>query len=197
MDLIYIHGLCLLHTSLCSVDKFCYITAGIICVTAHPITNEIYYLLGQEPSKNNTWCDFGGRVELLESPITTASREFDEESLGVVKLFPDQYEEQTYVRSIHRLLTDQRYLLQISVVMPPSELVERLRSYFVIEVPWQPYIVEDFQRKRKLQQDARYLEKKNIRWWSALKIRNYLSSTTFTTSFRPILKLVLENLSPQ
>ena len=60
--------------------------AGILPYAIHD--NKLYFLLGKEnpgndPKKNNLFCDFGGGSEKGESPKETAFREFKEESMNV------------------------------------------------------------------------------------------------------------------
>src|SRR5438105_4338369 len=67
------------------------LSAGVLCYSIPPNSDEIFFLLGREchiiECKNlvrKCWCDFGGKMEQGEKEEDTASREFFEESMGIV-----------------------------------------------------------------------------------------------------------------
>jgi hypothetical protein len=68
--------------------------AGVMCVSRHPVDDEIVILLGREKEvpgwKQGSlkWCGFSGRSEEGESAVASAVREFVEESCCCVRLSP-------------------------------------------------------------------------------------------------------------
>lgn len=121
------------------------IGASILPFSIDPFYHGIYFLLAKERSGNwfgsNKWDDFGGKANENESPCEVASREFQEESCGVVKI----YENETPIpRRSHELVCDmlknQQYMMHIDFKPDHTPFVYRT---YVKQVPWQP---ESFQR---------------------------------------------------
>lgn len=72
----------------------CTITsAGILCYSYVPGTNNLYFLLAQDDNDNkykcSNWSDLGGRVETGESIYDTAARECIEESMALIDMSLD------------------------------------------------------------------------------------------------------------
>lgn len=198
------YGVHLQHTTL-STEVLRFLTAGMICVSVEPGTGQVYILLGQETrfydmrNENGKWCDFGGTVEHGEDEMYAAAREFAEESMCVVQLFDTEVPLCTaeYISEVHRLLQNQDYLLKVSIVLPPEDVEERVRLYYIKEVPWQPAVVARFAQTREVLLQWRdtpntttlpeymrehpgltaqginphFIEKLRVQWWSISQLK--------------------------
>jgi hypothetical protein len=204
-------GIHLQHTSLIT-EKLNYLTSGIICFSIEPSTQTIYFLLGQETcfddlnSNKGRWCDFGGKVEAEEDILHAAAREFSEESMCVVHLFKSKHVNcsQEYINEVYEMLLAKDYFLKVSVFLPPEGLSERVRVYFLKEIPWQPEVILRFNKARSVLLDIEngnletipfhlrkhpalemknneveginkhFLEKFSIMWWSLDRLQEVI-----------------------
>jgi len=97
--------------------------------------DEKHFLLGSD-SKYDCWSDFGGKVEYVDenNPILTASREFYEETAGVV--FSKSHMNQLLQTSSHQLnctsYKKRRYYMYL-VECDVSEISDIISSQFVIQ----------------------------------------------------------------
>ena len=117
--------------------------AGIIPVSESP-TGELHLLLGRErfmPAWKGScrWSGFEGSRKPNESLLETAVREFDEESLGVI--FPDKEE-------VQDILTDKDYMFRVVLRISNERRSERYHSTYVISVPWDANIGNQFASRR-------------------------------------------------
>ena len=201
------YGVHLQHTAL-SQEVLLFVTAGIICFSTEPKTQKMYLLLGQEHcfydfrTDKGDWCNFSGKVDDGEDEVRAAAREFAEESMCVIRLFHGKAPLCTpeYVDEVHRMLVDGDYFLKVSVILPPEDLHERIRLYYLKEVPWQPDVPERFQQTREVFLkrrddflntevpldmchhpgltatgiDTHFTEKIELKWWSLDRLRDVL-----------------------
>jgi hypothetical protein len=137
------------------------ISVGIICFSVEPKTQNIFLLLGKETcfknlkSSRGVWCDLGGKPHALELPHETAAREFVEESMGCVQMFPTSMQSEDMQTEVTKLLKNKQYAKKIQVVSKTywkqNEMRRQdfIRMYYLKEIPWQPHIPQTFQVMRK------------------------------------------------
>lgn len=114
--------------------------------------DHISVLLGKERFVSNwrsslKWSGFeGGRIS-SESVETGAAREFFEESLGVIRIDPN---EDPTIESITNFLCQGRYFARILLCMAPNENSQEYRYHvtYIIQIPKQPHVVQAFLQKR-------------------------------------------------
>ena len=216
----------LAHTKLREVRKV--YTAGVIPVAVEPQTKNVYLLLGREVNYDNTvvdngnWCDFGGHSLEDENILTTAAREFTEESLGVVRLdnASPVCRARDYATRCEKILTDKQYLFYVHCQYPGLDCL-KMQYYYVLQVPWQADLPNQFQHTRKKllttpknvyrsnphpaldQQQTvqpQYLEKQTVQWWSLDRLLQVVRGSgkykhqKFRKSFQPGLQAVCEKL---
>ena len=123
----------------------------------------IYLLLGREarnagPVSSGHWCDFGGHLDPGETVNEAAAREFCEESLCAIDLYnrggvtgPDHATEKRrpalshYAEFVKDMIANKQYVFKLTTHGDRNnERHGDARCYFVIEVPWQPYVSERF-----------------------------------------------------
>ena len=133
--------------------------AGILPVTRHEGTT--LFLVGQDV-RDRSWSDFGGKCERVDKhdPLTTACREFYEETYGCVLDY----------RSLrHRLA-------------PANCLALRSRTQnnhpywmFVVEMPYQAHLRNSFQKAFEFLKNKHaklYVEKTDLRWVTLQELRS-------------------------
>jgi 8-oxo-dGTP pyrophosphatase MutT (NUDIX family) len=147
--------------------------AGILPVTRRDDGTRVY-LVGRDV-RDSLWSDFGGKAEKSDRfcPLTTATREFHEETYGCV--------------------ADARALRQR--LFPGNCLLLRSRTQnghpyfmFVVEVPHMPHLrscfhkVLGFLRSKNLQK--LYVEKTDVRWvdWATLHSPAFAKRTVFSAT---------------
>lgn len=233
-----VYGIHLHHTIL-SVEKMKFLTAGIVCYSVEPKTQNIYVLLGQETCFYNlsldrgVWCDFGGKIDPGEDILDAAAREFSEESLCTIKLFGSKQHimSSDYIKEVRQMLANEDYFLKVSVILPPEDIRERVKVYFLKEIPWQPNLPQrfnktrdlflnvldnsnhtipyyarhhpglDFVSKGKVLANKHFIEKFAVQWWSLERLREVLhykrqfKNIRFRTSFIPVLKIIIKQLT--
>jgi len=127
---------------------------GVLCYALEPLTQNIYFLLGQE-AFDNTWCDFAGGPKPNESIIDTAVREFSEESMNAV-MEPEKIREDLEAR---------RYSLMLHYDQ---------RIVFLKQIPFDPTLPMRFAERRLeyLEEGAKpeLVEKRSIEWFSLNRI---------------------------
>jgi hypothetical protein len=137
-------------------------------------------LLGQElynprfESASNKWCDFGGSVEHQEKLVEGAAREFIEESLGIVRMFPEDYipgsngmdKPWLDTEQVEHIIQNQIYSVKTTVTIPAPSCWNvkyvagkkasakpwpfKQKICFLKQVPWQPEIPDKFHFLRNL-----------------------------------------------
>lgn len=201
-------------------------TGGIICFSVEPKTHNIFVLLGRETcfeqmdSSAGRWCDFGGKINLNETVIGGAAREFAEESLCVVDLpVTKNHPYSKYVEQVKKMLQEKDYFMKLS-----AKAKDHDRVYYLKEVPWQPEIEHKFAETRvkllsasrnpnhlpfslrhhpavrDLEIDRHFLEKQSIAWWSldrlaeVVKNQGKFKRQRFRRVFVPVLTQVVQEL---
>lgn len=126
----------------------------------------ILFLLGKDTCENS-WSDFGGRSENRDygNKITTAAREFYEESMGTI----------CNIHQIKMLLKDKKNFTMIT-----TKTLNGSPYYtFVTKIQYKDYSKE-FQKRREFNIysniDKKYLEKKEVRWVTKETLLNSLDT---------------------
>ena len=155
-------------------------SAGVLPYTIYE-DGTVYLLLGKD--KDGYWSDFGGRAEPYErEAAATASREFFEETLGVIL-------SQETMRKI--LKYSRNYKLIRSQTMKGSPYI-----MYIVRVPYKNYpetfsLFHNFIRKSKHCNQKKLLEKTEIKWFS---LENVLASLQFSNRNQLIhLRNVFQN----
>lgn len=117
--------------------------AGILPYSVR--NGEVHFLLARERSVmhwrgSHKWSAFEGSRKPGEDACTNASREFVEESLGVVPLFDDCRD----TESVRRGLSGEKYALRVATKRGDSVHVT-----YVVYVPYMDQVVDDFTNMRK------------------------------------------------
>jgi len=120
--------------------------AGILPFSVHPITKDVYFLLGQEWNSNK-YCDFGGRKKKQENLIQVAAREFVEETmcLPLTSYGNDRV-------SLTRMLYRGHFLCCIIDHKYRSQFMSGNHSAyacFLKQIPWNDQITHEFIHYRK------------------------------------------------
>ena len=120
--------------------------ASLQCFTVDPTYSRLYFLLGKErhnvrwPNGSDRWSDFGGRVASADTCAEdTAAREFFEETLAVVKYFPDDTIPRTGWSDIAADLKQGKFTLRVTQGNGVRKFV-----IFVKQIPWDPEVVSRF-----------------------------------------------------
>jgi hypothetical protein len=176
----------------------CYRSAGVVPFSVDPFTQTTYVLLiksdaGQ--SHSGQWSDFGGMPSACDKgeELRTASREFCEESLCVLRLneFDGVDDYNGRMESIlARLVKEEFYFALDQITYHPTSATQApiRRKIFLLRVPWQPDVVHSFSRTRVALHNATkdhvpervrhhpavcelpvakdWLEKTEVRWFS-------------------------------
>ena len=142
--------------------------AGIVCFAIDPRNSSITVLLGRETPygrhhRKGVWCEFGGKRERTETPVETAAREFTEESLGVVKLNKHSYfQKQNYAAAVKHVLLKQTRMTKFTVCISNRKVNRihkvNLKTYFILQIPWQPGVPQIFLNVREKLAFARHNE---------------------------------------
>jgi 8-oxo-dGTP pyrophosphatase MutT (NUDIX family) len=124
--------------------------ASLLCFAVDPTFRCTYFLLGKErhnyrwPAGSSKWSDFGGSVSGDgDSAESTAAREFMEETLAVVRYFPDDVLPRTSWHDIAADLTNGNYTIKITQGDKHRKFV-----MFVKQIPWDPDATYRFSRYR-------------------------------------------------
>jgi hypothetical protein len=135
--------------------------AGVLCYAVPPGSNEVFFLLGKESSEcrpfiRKCWCDFGGKIEEGETEQEAASREFFEESMGLVctEQCDDCFDSNLapihsafYIDQVTDALSDNGYAFRICMCLnhgASPEIPRRYQITYVKQIPWNPNLPEDF-----------------------------------------------------
>lgn len=132
--------------------------AGILPL-ARTSTGEFYVLLGRErflPGWKGScrWSGFEGSRKEKEAILTTAVREFSEESLEV--LFP-------VPKEVERILTQKEYWTRVVLYVKNERRTERYHSTYVVKVPFNPDLPAVFSEKRSNMERLDLLSKEFLR----------------------------------
>jgi len=155
-----------------------------------------HFLLGRERhvrgwQGSERWGDFGGSSNKNESPCKCAAREFEEETLSVVKWCANEPRfPRTSSFFIEKSLETGKYLFKLIYSLPNNKRY----ITFVKQVPWQPNINTLFQDVSSLLRSgnfkgfhparppgktrltSKYTEKTQLKWWSLLEIQKACAS---------------------
>jgi predicted NUDIX family NTP pyrophosphohydrolase len=125
-------------------------SAGLLCFSVEPKTQNIFVLLGKETcfpdmfSQRGNWCSFAGKPNGGETVTETASREFTEECMACVRFKNDiTWRNREYESIVHAMLENQEYYAKIEVTENNQS-----RVYFLKEIPWQADIIKSFSSLR-------------------------------------------------
>jgi len=134
-------------------------SAGVLCYSYADTTQDIYFLLGrEEPANGGRWSDFGGKRKDGETEIECASREFVEESMGIIGNRGDIQQELEKKKYTFRIALD------ISTDRPIAptctETSKNLRICYLKQIPWLPDLPERFEHLR--QQFLQFQQKTDI-----------------------------------
>tara|TARA_A100001015_G_scaffold224608_1_gene253287 strand:+ start:2823 stop:3713 length:891 start_codon:yes stop_codon:yes gene_type:complete len=118
------------------------IGSGIIPISIDD-TGNIYILLAKERYNpnwkgSNRWSGFEGGKKNLETCVETAIREFNEESLGVVKTY----------REIKDVLVNYEYNYRFVVNIHQDKFINKFHTTYIVQVPWQPDCVNKFKQEK-------------------------------------------------
>lgn len=152
-----------------------------------------YFLLGREQcvrgwKGSGKWSDFGGSVGKKESAECCAAREFQEETMGVVRWkFSERVPRQSS-SNVAVSLAAKEYLFRLNITCTQG----RVYTCFVKQIPWQPSVARRFRRTRRavvertavdhpattstLRKRRAYLEKTDLKWWSIYQLRRAVKS---------------------
>lgn len=142
------------------------IAAGILPYAF--VDGKVYYLLGKDTS-SNTWSDFGGKCEPVDSnnPVNCAVREFNEETLGII------VDPKTLKSLLHQA---------------PKKVVSRkqylIYYMYLVEVPYLPFLRSVFRRVALHLSTRMFVEKSDVLWAD--------EKTLSTLTLRPCFKATLD-----
>lgn len=144
--------------------------AGVLCVSRDS-SGDVVLLLGKEKEVSNwkygssKWCCFSGRAEAGETAISTAAREFLEESCGMVRLhgasqLPSSWEEccavlerspslQNFLKSFRRDAADGLQHVTFLCVVPFEEPLPRRFHYVRHALSTLDELCKTYQRCKK------------------------------------------------
>lgn len=160
------------------------VAASILCFAKKP-DNTTVFLLGRECKYNkrttekSIWSDFGGKAESeTEQPEDIASREFCEETAGMVAFFRDPLEA-NHQQNVRASLVNKEYIKRYDFRVSDSTCY----TTFVCQIPYQDLARFDaFQRMvlqlKSMPQHPAYqltfnsvwLEKTELRWFSLSRL---------------------------
>lgn len=132
--------------------------ASLLCYCVDPTWSRVYFLLGKERKNprwklgSERWSDFGGRVcSKALSAEETASKEFVEETLAMVKYFESDTLPRTQWQDIAESLRQGQYTFQLTFgVHSPGEECARNYVTFVKQIPWDPQCLSRFDQVREM-----------------------------------------------
>ena len=134
-------------------------SAGILPFSI--LNGNVFFLLGKD-SMENTWSDFGGRVELKDqgNNINTAIREFYEESLGVI----------LSIDNVKLLLKDKS-----NFTMTKTKTLNGAPYYmFIVKICHSDKLPDEFSSRKQfceyIRIDKKFKEKKEISWFSKKQV---------------------------
>lgn len=120
--------------------------ASLLCFSIDPHLCSVYFLLGKErynaqwPYGSDRWSDFGGKVTSSDrGPEETAAREFFEETMALVRYFPDD----TLPRKGWQDIADDLKAGDYVFKLTQGDCKKRFVVY-VKQVPWDPDAVGRF-----------------------------------------------------
>lgn len=144
------------------------LSAGVLCYSYAESTGDLYFLLGRERASGgpwsragcSRWSDFGGAVHDGESDVQCASREFVEETMGLVHLTHNNADADestcyyTQAQDTEAILRQDNFTLRISLDTNTDRVVsacpvnedepQRLRVCYLKRIPWQPDLPDKF-----------------------------------------------------
>ena len=127
--------------------------AGVLPFTVHPQTGVIYFLLGKEHfvagwRGSNCWSAFEGGVKSADADVFhTASREYLEESLGVLHETCTKED----IRALaHRLREEEDYALRVTlcILSEDGKRQPRFHVTFVRYFEWRDDLAQTFRHRR-------------------------------------------------
>lgn len=123
--------------------------AGILLYYFDTKKQKPYFLLGKD--FRNKWSDFGGKNEISDKnkPINTASREFYEETMGLI--YDYDY--------IHKQLTNASYIIGKSYM-------KKNYYMFLVKLNYMKNYNADIKNVKKLELEDYFSEKNEFDWFS-------------------------------
>ncbi|MEN9406737.1 MAG: hypothetical protein RLZ12_1021, partial [Bacillota bacterium] len=116
------------------LNEFTYNGASILPFTTWRLSDRIYFLLGEEAYGKDAgkWDDWGGRREQSEAnPLVTATREFTEETMGLLgKYSSKSYIEQKILEKTNILADESKKLVTYISYFPAALLKNLSRNFY-------------------------------------------------------------------
>lgn len=149
-----------------------YSSAGILPFTR--ANGEILFLVGRDV-RDSVFSDFGGKTEAVDhnDPINTATREFYEETLGVL------------CNSPHDL---RRRLKELSVCLIGSTKNQHVYRMYLLEVPYFRNLPQRFKKVANFLKykniGGNYIEKTELAWCTTEELLKIPKRTVFTETIQ-------------
>jgi hypothetical protein len=133
------------------------IGASILPYAVDDVHGNVYWLLAKEqfilswPAGSDTWGDFGGSVGNNEDAEDTAGREFQEESMGVLRIFEGEPLPRKTPDVVIRALKNKKYTFRMTFDTDACDGKGGKCRYvvFVMQVPWDPHVPKRFRTCRE------------------------------------------------
>ena len=128
--------------------------AGIICFSQIPQTKEYAIILGRERMTpgwrqgSHKWSSFSGRLDNSEDAFSGASREFVEESMGIIPL-DDTMDKPVSCKCVQTHLLKASYEGIVTHTCESKEIPLRKHLSFVCRIPYSPLIPSEFRTLRE------------------------------------------------
>lgn len=127
--------------------------AGVLPFTVHPETGVVYFLLGKEHfvagwRGSNCWSAFEGGVKSADTDVFhTASREYLEESLGVLHATCTKKDIRNFA---HQLREEEDYALRVTlcILSEDNKRPPRFHVTFVRYFEWREELAQTFRHRR-------------------------------------------------
>ena len=126
--------------------------------------DQLFFLLGREEGTRaritKRWCAFGGRKKQTDNndPCFTAAREFVEESVNCVKLYPNDLpilDHKQHIELIRTKLQNEEYVLRLRLHRKLSK--KHSHILYMVLIDHQPEIVHNFNVLRAAQDACSYI----------------------------------------
>ena len=133
------------------IERYC-MGAGVIPVSTDE-RGDVRVLLGRErwiPQWKGScrWSGFEGSRKSNEDVVTSATREFMEESMGVVEIVPETSDRSHKSLLLAHRLRIKLFWRRIVLKIQSDRKPERYHCTYVVPVPWDPMVSERFQTLR-------------------------------------------------
>ena len=170
------------------------IGASVMPYAIDPTYNNMYLLLGREKNWKNPnqapkthWGDFGGASDKHETSEQTASREFWEETMGVVKHVPQARVPEFECGGVHARLEDKKFTYKISYYVSETDECIKVYDMYIMRIPFQKNVKQSFSKTRdtligiknlrspaltgSYKINSVFLEKIEVQWFSVPQLR--------------------------